>query len=87
MNHYRQFSYHIKGLINWLVAEPGLDPETISKNILAFLSAKNTSTAEETELNKLESNLKYDTINISSVSGYGLEELKDFIWGKINIKE
>jgi len=52
MNHYRQFSYHIKGLINWLVAEPGLDPKTISKNILAFLSAKNTSMAEETELNK-----------------------------------
>ena len=42
---------------------------------------------EEKELNKLESNLKYDTIKISSISGFGLEKLKDFIWKKINIKE
>ena len=42
---------------------------------------------EEAELNKLESNLKYDAIKISSISGFGLEELKDVIWKKINIKE
>ena len=42
---------------------------------------------EEKEVNKLESNLKYDTIKISSISGFGLEKLKDFIWKKINIKE
>jgi len=42
---------------------------------------------EENKLNKLECNLKYDTIKISSISGFGLEKLKDFIWKKINIKE
>ena len=42
---------------------------------------------EENKLNKLESNLKYDAIKISSISGFGLEELKDVIWKKINIKE
>jgi len=42
---------------------------------------------EENELNKLDVNLEYDTIKISSVSGYGLKELKNSIWGKINIEE
>ena len=42
---------------------------------------------EEAELNKLESNFKFDAIKISSISGFGLEELKDLIWKKINIKE
>ena len=39
---------------------------------------------EETALNKLDANLKYDTIKISSVTEYGLENLKDTIWKKIN---
>lgn len=39
----------------------------------------------EKELKEMKFNLDYDLIKISSVSGYGLENLKDSIWKKINL--
>lgn len=39
----------------------------------------------EKELKGMKFNLDYELIKISSVSGYGLENLKDSIWKKINL--
>tara|TARA_B100000902_G_scaffold158493_1_gene154468 strand:- start:517 stop:1506 length:990 start_codon:yes stop_codon:yes gene_type:complete len=39
----------------------------------------------EKELKEMKFNLDYELIKISSVSGYGLENLKDSIWKKINL--
>jgi hypothetical protein len=61
MSQYERFSLHIQRLIQLSTAEPGLDPDTVSEEILNFLSRKNTSEEEEEELGNFfeERNIKY----------------------------
>ena len=61
MSQYERFSLHIQRLIQLSTAEPGLDPDTVSEEILNFLSRENTSEEEEEELGNFfeERNIKY----------------------------
>ena len=52
MNHYVRFTYWIKRIINLSLAESGLDPESISKIILNFLSKENTSREDKEEFSR-----------------------------------
>ena len=51
----------------------GLSPLRNSSLAKFIIAITKCDLLEEKELNKLESNLKYDTIKISSISGFGLE--------------
>ena len=61
MSQYERFLLHIQRLIQLSTAEPGLDPDTVSEEILNFLSRENTSEEEEEELGNFfeERNVKY----------------------------
>ena len=58
--------------------------ELLKKKIIIAISKCDTVSIEE--LDKLKINLKYDVVKISSVSGLGLDQLKDIVWKKINLK-
>tara|TARA_B100001121_G_scaffold307699_1_gene329761 strand:+ start:3428 stop:4414 length:987 start_codon:yes stop_codon:yes gene_type:complete len=58
--------------------------ELLKKKIIIAISKCDTVSIEE--LDKLKTNLKYDIVKISSVSGLGLDQLKDIVWKKINLK-
>ena len=58
--------------------------ELLKKKIIIAISKCDTVSIEE--LDKLKINLKYDIVKISSVSGLGLDQLKDIVWKKINLK-
>ena len=58
--------------------------ELLKKKIIIAISKCDTVSTEE--LDKLKSNLKYDIVKISSISGLGLDQLKDTVWKKINLK-
>ena len=58
--------------------------ELLKKKIIIAISKCDTVSIRE--LDKLKINLKYDIVKISSVSGLGLDQLKDIVWKKINLK-
>ena len=58
--------------------------ELLKKKIIIAISKCDTVSTEE--LDKLKTNLKYDIVKISSISGLGLNQLKDIVWKKINLK-
>ena len=58
--------------------------ELLKKKIIIAISKCDTVSIEE--LDKLKTNLKYDIVKISSVSGLGLDQLKEMVWKKINLK-
>ena len=58
--------------------------ELLKKKIIIAISKCDTVSIEE--LDKLKTNLKYDIVKISSVSGLGLDQLKEIVWKKINLK-
>tara|TARA_B100000212_G_scaffold233332_1_gene177394 strand:+ start:382 stop:1368 length:987 start_codon:yes stop_codon:yes gene_type:complete len=58
--------------------------ELLKKKIIIAISKCDTVSTEE--LDKLKTNLKYDIVKISSISGLGLDQLKDIVWKKINLK-
>mgnify|MGYP001291494700 FL=1 len=58
--------------------------ELLKKKIIIAISKCDTVSIKE--LDKLKINLKYDIVKISSVSGLGLDQLKDIVWKKINLK-
>ena len=58
--------------------------ELLKKKIIIAISKCDTVSIEE--LDKLKTNLKYDIVKISSVSGLGLDQLKEVVWKKINLK-
>ena len=58
--------------------------ELLKKKIIIAISKCDTVSIEE--LDKLKTNLKYDIVKISSVSGSGLDQLKELVWKKINLK-
>ena len=58
--------------------------ELLKKKIIIAISKCDTVSSEE--LDKLKTNLKYDIVKISSISGLGLDQLKDIVWKKINLK-
>jgi len=58
--------------------------ELLKKKIIIAISKCDTVSTEE--LDKLKTNLKYDIVKISSISGLGLDQLKDTVWKKINLK-
>ncbi len=57
--------------------------ELLEKKIIIAITKCDLVT--EKELNNLKTNLDEEIINISSITGYGLEKLKDAIWNKINL--
>ena len=58
--------------------------ELLKKKIIIAISKCDTVSIEE--LDKLKTNFKYDIVKISSVSGLGLDQLKEMVWKKINLK-
>tara|TARA_Y100001958_G_C21244777_1_gene574107 strand:- start:4214 stop:5203 length:990 start_codon:yes stop_codon:yes gene_type:complete len=57
--------------------------ELLEKKIIIAITKCDLIT--EKELNDMKLNFDHETIQISSVTGYGLENLKDSIWKKINL--
>tara|TARA_Y100000768_G_scaffold320435_1_gene256236 strand:- start:5900 stop:6889 length:990 start_codon:yes stop_codon:yes gene_type:complete len=57
--------------------------ELLEKKII--IAVTKCDLLSEKELKEMKFNLKQETIKISSVTGYGLENLKDAIWKKINL--
>ena len=57
--------------------------ELLEKKII--IAVTKCDLLSEKELKKMKFNLKQEIIKISSVTGYGLENLKDAIWKKINL--
>ncbi len=57
--------------------------ELLEKKIIIAITKCDLVT--EKELNNLKTNLDEEIIKISSITGYGLEKLKDAIWNKINL--
>ena len=55
--------------------------ELLKKKIIIAISKCDTVSIEE--LDKLKTNLKYDIVKISSVSGLGLDQLKEMVWKKL----
>ena len=56
--------------------------ELLEKEIIIAVTKSDLVSREE--LNNLKTNFNEEVIKISSVTGYGLDELKDAIWNKIN---
>ena len=56
--------------------------ELLEKDIIIGISKSDLKTKEEIE--KINLNLKYETIFISSVTEYNLNNLKSLIWRKLN---
>ena len=57
--------------------------ELLDKKII--IAVTKCDLLSEKELKEMKFNLKQEIIKISSVTGYGLENLKDAIWKKINL--
>lgn len=57
--------------------------ELLKKKII--IAVTKCDSLSEKELKEMKFNLKQEIIKISSVTGYGLENLKDAIWKKINL--
>lgn len=57
--------------------------ELLKKKII--IAVTKCDLLSEKELKEMKFNLKQEIIKISSVTGYGLENLKDAIWKKINL--
>ena len=57
--------------------------ELLEKKII--IAVTRCDLLSEKELKEMKFNLKQEIIKISSVTGYGLENLKDAIWKKINL--
>ena len=57
--------------------------ELLEKKII--IAVTKCDLLSEKELKEMKFNLKQEIIKISSVTGYGLESLKDAIWKKINL--
>ena len=57
--------------------------ELLEKKII--IAVTKCDLLSEKELKEMKFNLKQEIIKISSVTGYGLEHLKDAIWKKINL--
>ena len=57
--------------------------ELLEKKII--IAVTKCDLLSEKELKEMKFNLKQEIIKISSVTGYGLENLKDAIWKKINL--
>ena len=57
--------------------------ELLEKKII--IAVTKCDLLSEKELKEMKLNLKQEIIKISSVTGYGLENLKDAIWKKINL--
>ena len=57
--------------------------ELLEKKIIIAITKCDLIT--EKELKDMKLNFEHETIQISSVTGYGLENLKDSIWKKINL--
>ena len=57
--------------------------ELLEKKII--IAVTKCDLLSEKELKEIKFNLKQEIIKISSVTGYGLENLKDAIWKKINL--
>ena len=57
--------------------------ELLEKKII--IAVTKCDLLSEKELKEMKFNLKQEIIKISSVTGYGLEKLKDAIWKKINL--
>ena len=76
-NIYNEFKLLYRELENY-------NKELLKKKIIIAISKCDTVSIEE--LDKLKINLKYDIVKISSVSGLGLDQLKEIVWKKINLK-
>ena len=76
-NIYNEFKLLYRELENY-------NKELLKKKIIIAISKCDTVSIEE--LDKLKTNLKYDIVKISSVSGLGLDQLKEIVWKKINLK-
>ena len=76
-NIYNEFKLLYRELENY-------NKELLKKKIIIAISKCDTVSIEE--LDKLKINLKYDIVKISSVSGLGLDQLKEIVWEKINLK-
>ena len=76
-NIYNEFKLLYRELENY-------NKELLKKKIIIAISKCDTVSIEE--LDKLKINLKYDIVKISSVSGLGLDQLKEMVWKKINLK-
>ena len=57
--------------------------ELLEKKII--IAVTKCDLLSEKKLKEMKFNLKQEIIKISSVTGYGLENLKDAIWKKINL--
>ena len=72
-NIYNEFKLLYRELENY-------NKELLKKKIIIAISKCDTVSIEE--LDKLKTNLKYDIVKISSVSGLGLDQLKEIVWEK-----
>lgn len=72
----KEFKLLLKELKNY-------NKELLEKKII--IAVTKCDLLSEKELKEIKFNLKQEIIKISSVTGYGLENLKDAIWKKINL--
>ena len=71
----KEFKLLLKELKNY-------NKELLEKKIIIAITKSDLVSREE--LNNLKTNLNEEVIKISSITGHGLDELKDVIWNKIN---
>ena len=71
----KEFKLLLKELKNY-------NKELLEKKIIIAITKSDLVSREE--LNNLKTNLNEEVIKISSITGHGLDELKDAIWNKIN---
>ena len=71
----KEFKLLLKELKNY-------NEELLEKKIIIAITKSDLVSREE--LNNLKTNFNEEVIKISSITGYGLDELKDAIWNKIN---
>ena len=71
----KEFKLLLKELKNY-------NKELLEKKIIIAITKSDLVSREE--LNNLKTNFNEEVIKISSITGYGLDELKDAIWNKIN---
>ena len=72
---HKEFKLLLKELKNY-------NKELLEKKIIIAITKSDLVSREE--LNNLKTNFNEEVIKISSITGYGLDELKDAIWNKIN---
>ena len=71
----KEFKLLLKELKNY-------NKELLEKKIIIAITKSDLVSREK--LNNLKTNFNEEVIKISSITGYGLDELKDAIWNKIN---